>query len=148
MRRRTFITLLGGTTAWPLTARAQRPANKISIGFLSVNTPAAMKARTEAFQRGLRELGYVDGQNILIEYRFAEGNPDRLGAGADGGVAQLARTARGHDRPDGVAVKPVDARELLHVPAALLNQTRDLAREFAVIRLLGHTDDPTRRRVS
>jgi putative tryptophan/tyrosine transport system substrate-binding protein len=78
MRRRTFITLLGGATAWPLTARAQRPANKISVGFLSVNTPAAMKARTEAFQQGLRELGYVDGQNIFIEYRFAEENPDRL----------------------------------------------------------------------
>jgi putative ABC transport system substrate-binding protein len=65
---------------WPLVARAQQPTNKVSIGFLSVNTRPAMRDRIEAFQQGLRELGYVDGQNILIEYRFAEGNPDRLRA--------------------------------------------------------------------
>ena len=81
MRRRDFIRAIAGSVAlWPLVARAQQPTNKVSIGFLSVNTRPAMRDRIEAFQQGLRELGYVDGQNILIEYRFAEGNPDRLRA--------------------------------------------------------------------
>jgi putative tryptophan/tyrosine transport system substrate-binding protein len=81
VRRRDFIIAIAGSASlWPLVVRAQQPTNKISIGFLSVNVPSAMKARIEAFQQGLRELGYVDRQNILIEYRFAEGKPDRLRA--------------------------------------------------------------------
>ena len=84
MKRREFITLLGGAAAaWPLAAHAQQPTNDVSIGFLSVNTRAAMIARTDAFQRGLRDLGYIIGQNIAVEYRFAEGQPDRLRALAD-----------------------------------------------------------------
>lgn|SRR5262245_61838702 len=78
MKRREFVTLLGGAAlAPPLTARAQQPTKKVSVGFLSVNTREAMKARTQAFQQGLSELGY-DGQNVVVEYRFAEGKPDRL----------------------------------------------------------------------
>jgi putative ABC transport system substrate-binding protein len=84
MRRREFIRLLSGAaTTWPLAVYAQRPSGKISVGFLSVNVRPAMKARVEAFQQGLRELGYIEGQNVLIEYRFAEGNPERLRALAD-----------------------------------------------------------------
>ena len=83
MKRREFITFIGGAIAWPLAARAQQPTNEVSIGFLSVNTRAAMIARTDAFQRGLRDLGYIIGQNIAVEYRFAEGQPDRLRALAD-----------------------------------------------------------------
>jgi putative ABC transport system substrate-binding protein len=86
--RRAFIAGLGSAAAWPLPARAQQPANKVSIGFLSVNTRAAMKTRTEAFQEGLRELGYIDGQNAVVEYRFAEGKPDHLHALA-GELARL-----------------------------------------------------------
>jgi ABC-type uncharacterized transport system substrate-binding protein len=79
MKRREFFKVIAGSaTVWPLIARAQQVTNKISIGFLSVNVPSAMKARVEAFEQGLRELGYVVGQNILVEYRFAEGNPERL----------------------------------------------------------------------
>jgi putative ABC transport system substrate-binding protein len=84
MRRREFITLLSGAaTTWPLAVYAQRPSGKISVGFLSVNVRPAMKTRVEAFQQGLRELGYIEGQNVVIEYRFAEGNPERLRALAD-----------------------------------------------------------------
>lgn len=84
MRRREFITLLSVVAiAWPLAAHAQRAAGKISVGFLSVNVRPAMKARIEAFQEGLRELGYTEEQNVHIEYRFAEGNPERLRALAD-----------------------------------------------------------------
>jgi ABC-type uncharacterized transport system substrate-binding protein len=88
MKRRQFITCFGATLAantltWSHAARAQQPTGKISVGFLSVNVRPAMKARVEAFQQGLRELGYIEGQNVLIEYRFAEGNPERLRALAD-----------------------------------------------------------------
>src|SRR6516162_4686721 len=84
MKRRAFITLLGGAAvAWPLAARAQQTPNKVSVGFLSVNTRSAMITRTDAFQRGLGDLGYIIGQNIAVEYRFAEGQPDRLRALAD-----------------------------------------------------------------
>ena len=84
MKRREFITLLGGAAAaWPLAAHAQQSTNKVSVGFLSVNAPSAMIARIDAFQRGLGDLGYIVGQNIAVEYRFAEGQPDRLRALAD-----------------------------------------------------------------
>jgi putative tryptophan/tyrosine transport system substrate-binding protein len=84
MRRREFVTFIGGAVAtWPLAAHAQKPSGKISVGFLSVNVRPAMKTRVEAFQQGLRELGYVNGQNVFIEYRFAEGNPELLRALAD-----------------------------------------------------------------
>jgi len=83
VRRREFIALLGGAAAWPLAARAQQSTNKVSVGFLSVNTHSAMIARIDAFQRGLGDLGYIVGQNIAVEYRFAEGQPDRLRALAD-----------------------------------------------------------------
>jgi len=79
VRRRDFIRAIAGSVLlWPLVVRAQQRSNKVSIGFLSINTQPAMKARIEAFELGLRELGYVDGQNTIIEYRFAEGNSDRL----------------------------------------------------------------------
>jgi putative ABC transport system substrate-binding protein len=84
MKRRAFLGVLGGAVvARPLAAWAQQRSDKISVGFLSVNVRPAMKARVEAFQQGLRELRYVDGQNVLIEYRFAEGNPERLRGLAD-----------------------------------------------------------------
>lgn len=84
MKRRKFIAILsGGAVAWPLDARAQQPLGARRIGFLSANARAAMSARTEAFRKGLRELGYVEGENIIIEYQFADGQTDRLRALAD-----------------------------------------------------------------
>src|SRR6516164_9446748 len=82
--RRYFVSCLGGAAvAWPLAVRAQQSTNKVSVGFLSVNAHSAMIARIDAFQRGLGDLGYIVGQNIAVEYRFAEGQPDRLRALAD-----------------------------------------------------------------
>src|SRR6266513_2723104 len=77
MRRRTFITLLGGATAWPLAARAQQPAVPV-IGFLGALTASASSHWVAAFVRRLGELGWIEGRNIAIKYRFAEGRSERL----------------------------------------------------------------------
>ena len=77
MRRREFITLLGGPViAWPLAARAQRPAMPV-IGFLHVGVPGAYP-QVEFFRQGLKESGYTEGDNVAIEYRWAEDHSDRL----------------------------------------------------------------------
>src|SRR5262249_33620996 len=79
MKRRAFITLLGGAAAWPLAARAQQGSSVPRIGYLSPGSasPGPLNYYDE-FRRELRELGSVEGQNIVIDYRFADGRFDRL----------------------------------------------------------------------
>ncbi len=79
MRRREFITLLGGAAAaWPLAARAQQPAKLPTIGFLGAATPSAWSQWIAAFVQRLRELGWIEGRTVAIEYRWAEGRSERF----------------------------------------------------------------------
>jgi putative ABC transport system substrate-binding protein len=77
MRRRSFIALLGSAAAWPLAARAQQ-ATKPAVAFLGSSSAAEWSPFVTAFQRGLKEAGYVEGENVIIEYRWADGQYDRL----------------------------------------------------------------------
>src|SRR6478672_92440 len=83
MRRRDFITLLGGTAVvWPLASRAQQPAMPV-IGFLDSRSPDALADRLRGFRQGLKDSGFIEGENVIVVYRWAESQFDRLPALAD-----------------------------------------------------------------
>ena len=124
MRRRAFIAALGGAAAWPLGARAQQPAMPI-VGFLDSRSPEALVDRLRAFRQGLKDTGYVEGENVTIIYRWADNQPDRL---------------------------PVLAAELVHRPVAVIASSGGLTPVLAAkattttipIAFLS-ADDPVRR---
>jgi hypothetical protein len=79
MKHRAFITLVGGAAAsWPIAPRAQQAAKPARIGFLGADTQSGVESRLERFRAGLRHLGYVEGDNVFIDFRWAEGNYARL----------------------------------------------------------------------
>src|SRR4051794_5326842 len=79
MNRRAFITLFGGVAAWPMAATAQQPAMPV-VGYLKLTPLAVLPHTTDAFRRGLAQAGFVEGRNLAIEFRSADGQLDRLAA--------------------------------------------------------------------
>src|SRR5262245_48658535 len=78
LKRRELITLLGGAAAWPLAAREQQPAKLPTIGVLHLSSLEALAERMGGFRQGLKDIGYVEGENVAIEYRHADNRLDRL----------------------------------------------------------------------
>jgi putative ABC transport system substrate-binding protein len=105
MRRREFITLVGGAAAWPLAARGQQSPVPV-IGFLSGGLLDAWRGRITAFQRGLGDTGYIEGRNVAVEYRWAEGEYDRLPALALELVRRQVAVIFANSTPGALAAKP------------------------------------------
>jgi ABC-type uncharacterized transport system substrate-binding protein len=109
MRRREFISLFGGAAVWPLAALAQQRGMPV-IGFLRVTSPGDSNHLVAAFQRGLRETGFIEGQNVAIEYRFAEGQDDRLSALAADLVRRQVAVIVGAGSTAALAAKSASSR--------------------------------------
>ena len=105
LRRRQFLTLLGGAAAWPLAARAQQAAKLPTIGFLGSGTAAAQSQWTAAFVQRLRELGWSEGRNVAIEYRWGEGRSERFAEIAAEFVLLKVDVILTHNTPPVLAAK-------------------------------------------
>src|SRR5262245_54709308 len=106
IRRRKFLATLGGAAvAWPVAARAQQPSMPVVVGFLNSGSPSALEHLTAAFRQGLNESGYIEGRNVTVEYRWADGRYDRLAELAADLVRRKVDVIFGGGPPAAVAAK-------------------------------------------
>ena len=105
MNRRAFISALGGAAVWPLTGRAQQQRNVPRIGFLGAASASGYAAQVEGFRSGLRDLGYAEGSNIILEYRWADGKYELLPALAAELVRSNVDVVITHGTPAALAAK-------------------------------------------
>jgi putative ABC transport system substrate-binding protein len=110
LKRRDFITMLGGAVAWPLAARAQQATKTYRIGFVGMPSADSLPQRTEALRAGLRDFGYQEGRNIVIEYRWADGQYERLPALFAEMVRLKVDVIVTHGTPGALAAKQVTDR--------------------------------------
>src|SRR5262245_36252159 len=109
MRRREFITLLGGAAAWPLTASGQQTGRPV-VGFLHTQSPDVAADNVRGFRQGLKETGFVEGESVTVEYRWAENHNERLGAlASDLARRQVAVIAATGGIPSSMAAKAATA---------------------------------------
>src|SRR5438477_12825978 len=129
MKRREFISLIGGATAWPLAARAQQAGKIYRIGILEPIPAARNAANLDALRKGLRELGYVEGRNLSIEYRSADGRAERFPELASDLVRLKVDLIVTRGTPAARAAK--NATETIPVVMATMGDPRAIVASFA-----------------
>jgi ABC-type uncharacterized transport system substrate-binding protein len=132
MKRREFIAIVGGAAVWPLSARAQQLAQMRLIGVLFAGTEASQDRNLSRFRDGMRELGYIEGRDVRLDCRFADGHPDRLSSLAVELVQLKPNVLLGSPLPSNLALK----RATGTIPIVMANGADPVG--FGLIKSLSH----------
>jgi len=127
MRRREFITLLGGTAVWPVVARAQQPGKLPTIGYVGGGGPTSQRTWVAAFVQRLRELGWIEGRTVAIKVRWAEGRDERLAEIAAEFVRRKVDVILTYAMPSSIAAKQATAVIQSWLPPLVIRSARALS---------------------